>query len=125
MMTADATPKATEATISHPLSSLVSTVRVEGLFRQSLSTGTLFYERASGRPTWSEFYPLSSWGKCFEISLGESGEVERITLVTRTNVSTSGADLRSRSRQQLSSSPIERGSKEWQQVLDQIGKGLS
>jgi hypothetical protein len=125
MTTADATPKATEATTAHPLSSLVSTAKVDGLFRHSLSTGTLFYERTNGRATWAEFYPLSSFGKCFEISLGESGEVVRITLVTRTTLPVSGADSRSRGRQQLFSCPIERGSGTWRHVTDLIRTGLS
>jgi hypothetical protein len=124
MNAVETTPTTQEVSTSDRLSLLVGTARVNGLFRHSLPTGTLFYERKDGHPTWAEFYPLSSHGRSYMMTLSESGKVEKMRCVTRTEVALSGVGSQSRLPQQLASVDLTPGSDSWREVLSLVRKGF-
>jgi hypothetical protein len=124
MMVSESLPTSPAVSVTDSLRALVVSSKVDGLFRVSLSNGTLFYERMSERPTWAEFYPLACWGKSYALTLGEFGEVEKIRALTRTDVVLSAAEGRTWGHQQLSSHEVLPGSEAWSEIVSSIQRGF-
>ena len=67
---------------------------------------------------------MACLGRIYSLTLGESGEVEKIRALIRTQVVVSGAENQAWARQQLSSHELEPRSEAWRGVLSSISRGF-